>query len=103
MKTRIQKWGNSLAVRIPKSFADGLRFADNSPAEMGLEDGAIVIRPDPDRAWDLDGLLAGVTDDNLHAAAWETEADAASGWTKAQTGEDPEGAGEDGDRDETGS
>jgi len=100
MKTRIQKWGNSLAVRIPKSFADGLRFADNSPAEMGLEDGAIVIRPDPDRVWDLDGLLAGVTDDNIHAA-WEAEADAAAGRTEAPLVEDPEGAGEDGDRDVT--
>jgi len=66
MKIRIQKWGNSLAVRIPKSFAAGLRFGDGSPAEISLEDGAIVVRPDRDRAWALDGLLAGVTDDNLH-------------------------------------
>jgi antitoxin MazE len=72
MKTRVQKWGNSLAVRLPKSFAEDLGFAENSPAEMSLEDGALVIKPDRDRIWDLDALLAGVTDDNLHPA-WEVE------------------------------
>jgi antitoxin MazE len=76
MKTRVQKWGNSLAVRIPKSFAVELGFEDGSPAEMSLEDGAIVIKPDRDKVWDLDALLAGVTDDNLHPA-WESEAAAA--------------------------
>lgn len=71
MKTRVQKWGNSLAVRIPKSFAEGLRFEANSPAEMGLEDGAIIIKPDRESTWDLDALLAAVTDDNVHPA-WES-------------------------------
>jgi antitoxin MazE len=75
MKTRIQKWGHSLAVRIPKSFAEGLRFVENSPAEIGLEDGAIVIRPDRDRIWTLEELLARVTEDNLHPA-WEGDAEA---------------------------
>jgi antitoxin MazE len=73
MKTRIQKWGNSLAVRIPKSFAEGLGLVDDSPAEMTLEEGTIVLKPDRDRVWDLGELLDGVTDDNLHPA-WETEA-----------------------------
>ena len=72
MKTRIQKWGNSLAVRIPKSFAEELGFEDGSPAEMSLDDGALVIKPDKDRVWDLGTLLAGVTDENIHPA-WETE------------------------------
>jgi antitoxin MazE len=74
MKTRIQKWGNSLAVRIPKSFAAGLRLGDGSPAEISLEDGAIVVRPDRDRLWTLDELLAGVTGDNLHPARESAEA-----------------------------
>ncbi len=74
MKTRIQKWGNSLAVRIPKSFAEELGFEDSSPAEISLEDGAIVIKPDRDRTWDLDALLAGVTSENVHSA-WKEEDD----------------------------
>lgn len=76
MKIRVQKWGNSLGVRIPRSFAEEMNFEDGSPAEMSLEDGAIVIKPDRDKVWDLDALLAGVTDDNLHPA-WESEAAAA--------------------------
>jgi antitoxin MazE len=74
MKTRVQKWGNSLAVRIPKSFADDLDLGNNSSVEMCLGEGAIVIKPDKGRAWDLDTLLAGVTDENIHRAwAMETE------------------------------
>lgn len=73
MKTSVQKWGNSLAVRIPKSFAGGLGLENNGPVEMSLEEGAIVIKPDRDRSWDLDSLLAAVTDENIHPA-WGTEA-----------------------------
>ena len=72
MKTRIQKWGNSLAVRIPKSFADDLDLENNSGVEMSLEEGALVIKPDKDNIWDLDSLLAAVTDENIHPA-WEAE------------------------------
>jgi antitoxin MazE len=72
MKTRVQKWGNSLAVRLPKSFAEELGFAENSPAKMSLEAGAVVIKPDRDRVWDLDALLAAVTDENIHPA-WDSE------------------------------
>jgi antitoxin MazE len=71
MKTRIQKWGNSLATRLPKSFAEGLELAEGSPIEMTLEEGTIIIKPDRDRAWDLEALLDDVTEENIHPA-WET-------------------------------
>ena len=77
MKTHIQKWGNSLGVRLPKSFAEELGLGNGSPIEMSLEDGAIVIRPDRDRVRDLDALLAGVTDENIHPAWGREEASAA--------------------------
>ena len=72
MKTRVQKWGNSLAVRIPKSFADEMGVGNNAPVEMMLEEGALVIKPDRSRRWDLDPLRADVTDENIHAE-WATE------------------------------
>ena len=72
MKTRVQKWGNSLAVRIPKSFADEMGIGNNAPVEMSLEEVALVIKPDRNRRWDLDALLAEVTDENIHSE-WETE------------------------------
>jgi len=70
MKTRVQKWGNSLAVRIPKSFAEDLGWGENSPVEMAPEAGSLVIKTDKELAWDLEELLAGVTDANIHPA-WE--------------------------------
>ena len=72
MKTHVQKWGNSLAVRIPKSFAEGMGVGNNAPVEMSLEEGALVIKADRERAWSLDALLAEVTDENIHEE-WEAE------------------------------
>jgi antitoxin MazE len=70
MKTRVQKWGNSLAVRIPKSFAHEMGVGNNAPVEMTLDGGALVVKPDREQTWDLDALLAGVTDENVHPE-WE--------------------------------
>ncbi len=66
MQTRIQKWGNSLALRIPKTFALEAGFGQDSPVEVSLEEGKIVIRPIREIAYSLEELMAGVTDENLH-------------------------------------
>lgn len=68
MKTRIQKWGNSLAIRIPKSFAEDVGIHSESEVELSLVEGQLVIAPiaEPELAYNLEDLLAGVTDDNLH-------------------------------------
>ena len=66
MKTQIQKWGNSLAVRIPKAFAVDLGLAQNSAVELALEDGSIVVRPSPRTQYQLSDLLERVTENNLH-------------------------------------
>jgi antitoxin MazE len=72
MKARVQKWGNSLAVRIPKSFADEMGVGNNALVEMTLDEGGLVIKPDREQIWDLDALLAEVTDENIHLE-WESE------------------------------
>ena len=71
MKTRIQKWGNGLAVRIPKSFATEAGFREDAPVEMKLTGGKLVVQPISDEPLTLDELLRGVTDQNLHGE-WET-------------------------------
>lgn len=71
MKNRVQKWGNSLAVRVPKSFAAELGWRETTPVALSLDDDALVIKTDKERAWDLEALLAAVTDDNIHPA-WGT-------------------------------
>lgn len=71
MKTRVQKWGNSLGVRIPKSFAVEIGINRDSSIQMMIDQGAITIVPDREAAWTLDALLAGVTDDNK-PSEWDT-------------------------------
>lgn len=71
MQARVQKWGNSLAVRIPKSFALQSHLNQNTVVEMSLEDGKIIILPVLQPEINLAQLLEGVTSENLHQ---ETEA-----------------------------
>jgi antitoxin MazE len=66
MKTRVQMWGNSLAVRIPKSFAEEANLKRDGEIDMALHDGKVVLTPQVDEVPTLDELLAGVTADNIH-------------------------------------
>lgn len=66
MKTQIQKWGNSLAVRIPKAFANDLGLDQDSTIELALEDGCLVLKPTALPKYDLGSLLSRVTEDNCH-------------------------------------
>lgn len=63
MRTRISKWGHSLAVRIPRAFAEQVGVSEGSPVEIDARGGAIVLTRS---RYSLEGLLAGVRDDNLH-------------------------------------
>lgn len=63
------RWGNSLAVRIPKAVADALKVSNGKRAEIKVENGTLVLRPivKPARKprYTLDDLLAGMTKDNV--------------------------------------
>ena len=71
MVSRIQKWGNSLAVRIPKAFADEMKVAEYASIQMMMREGALIITPMEEPKWSLEELLGGVTEDNIHGE-WET-------------------------------
>ena len=66
MKVQIQKWGNSLALRIPKSFAVESKIKQGSTVEVSLESGKIIIFPVTEPDFSLNELLAKVTPENLH-------------------------------------
>lgn len=66
MKTRVQKWGNSLALRIPKSFATEVGLEHDSSVEVSLVDRKLVIMPTPKARLTLKQLLAQITEENLH-------------------------------------
>ena len=67
MHTKIQKWGNSLAVRIPKPFAKEVQLMHGRSVDISVDDGRIVIDPHAEPEYRLEDLLNGVTEQNLHA------------------------------------
>lgn len=66
MRSRIQKWGNSLALRIPKTFAEEANLKENSQVEMSVAEGKVVVSPISKSKLVLEKLLAGVTPENIH-------------------------------------
>ena len=71
MKSKIRKWGNSLAVRIPLTYAHEMKVGEGASIHMMIEDGALVLRPDLGEEWSLDALVEGMTEDNI-PEEWET-------------------------------
>lgn len=69
MKTQIGKWGNSLAVRIPGTYAKELQLAEGAEVEVTRVRGGLLLRM-PKHEYTLDELLAQITPENLHG---ETE------------------------------
>jgi antitoxin MazE len=71
MEAKIQKWGNSLALRIPKSFAAHVHFEQNTSVNISVEQDKLIIKPSAQepplqKGEMLEHLLAEITDDNLH-------------------------------------
>ena len=66
MLTKVQRWGNSLALRIPKAFALDANLEDDSAVEISVVKGKLIITPVVAQNWTLDELLAGINQDNLH-------------------------------------
>ena len=66
MRTRVQKWGNSLALRIPKSFAEEVGLQRETSVDVSLANGKLVVAPVTEPGMSLKQLLAKVTKDNIH-------------------------------------
>ena len=66
MITKIQKWGNSLGLRIPKAFAEEAGVEPGSPVDLSVVDGELIVRPVRRRKYRLSSLLRGVTPKNRH-------------------------------------
>jgi antitoxin MazE len=71
MKTYVRKWGNSLALRIPKAFAEEAGLAPDAAVELSLKGGDLVVKPVQEATPTLAELLRGVTDKNL-PGEWDT-------------------------------
>lgn len=65
MHTKIQKWGNSLGLRIPRAFAAEIGVGPGSSVDLTVRDGDLVVRP-RHQVLRLADLLSQVTPDNVH-------------------------------------
>lgn len=63
MLTKVQKWGNSLALRIPKALAEEAGLEQGKQVRIRFEDGELRIAKRRRKRYDLDELLASVPDD----------------------------------------
>lgn len=67
MQTRVQKWGDSLALPIPREVASQAGLAEDTLVEVSLDQGRLIVTPSPRRRLTLEELMRGVTDENIHA------------------------------------
>lgn len=67
MITKVQKWGNSLAVRIPQSLAKENQLCSGETVDLASHDGQIIIAPVRHPKYRLADLLKGVTPRNRHS------------------------------------
>jgi len=65
MTVPLRKWGNSLAIRIPKDIANTLSIGDNSIMELVIVDGALLLKPR--KSTRLENLVSQIDSSNLHS------------------------------------
>ncbi len=65
MQTVVQKWGNSLGIRIPNFYVKEFHLKNGSQVDVIEEEGKLIIKP---QKLTLEILLSGITDDNMHDA-----------------------------------
>ena len=67
MITTVQKWGNSLGVRIPSPVAKDVKLSEGSQVEILLEEGnRLVIVPVEKPVFALEDMLKKIKKENIH-------------------------------------
>jgi antitoxin MazE len=62
----IQKWGNSLAIRIPQTLAGQLSVEEGAAVDLQVRGGELVIRPIRSKKLSLCELLKNCRPSQLH-------------------------------------
>jgi antitoxin MazE len=66
MVTKVQRWGNSLGLRIPKALAEDAGVEEGSPVDISMEGDRLVVQPIRPTKYELKGLVSQIREDNLH-------------------------------------
>lgn len=77
MQAHIQRWGNSLGLRIPMQVARQLNLHEGSPVAIEVEDGRIVIQPPK---YSLEMMLEEITPENQHYQIFDGEQQGNEEW-----------------------
>lgn len=67
MRIKIQKWGNSLALRIPKAFAFQSRIRQDEYVNLTLDNDKIIVEPIGEIKYSLEELVSKIKKSNLHS------------------------------------
>jgi len=71
MTTKLQKWGNSYAVRIPKNFIQDLVLSGGSEIEIKYHNKSLVITPKKQKQYALKDLIKRITPKNRHKVVFD--------------------------------
>ena len=80
MVIKIVKWGNSLGLRIPKSFAKEAGVEEGSAVDISLDGDRIVIRPAEPVRYQISDLVSEIREDNIHEEIDTGDAVGREGW-----------------------
>lgn len=79
MKTTVQKWGNSLAIRIPRNITNETKVYEGCSVNIMVEDGKIILSPAA-REYSLQELLNKISDENIHSEVSTGEPEGGEIW-----------------------
>jgi antitoxin MazE len=77
MRASISRWGNSLALRLPKEIAETAGLREGAAVELTIDNGAIVLRR---KRYDIRELVASMDDSKMPPLLLEDEARGTEEW-----------------------
>jgi antitoxin MazE len=66
VQTKIQRWGNSLGLRIPRAFAEDAGVGAGAEVDLSIRNGELVVKPARRVKYRLEALVRKITAKNLH-------------------------------------
>jgi len=79
MRTTVRKWGNSLALRLPRSVAREMQVEDGAVVSLTVEDDVLTVKPARKR-YRLEDLLRGLAPDTRRGETDWGGAEGKEGW-----------------------
>jgi antitoxin MazE len=67
LRTIVRTWGNSLAIRLPRVLAEDVGIGADTPVDISVEDGSLVVTPVEGRKKRLNKLVSMMTTDSVHS------------------------------------